>query len=132
MPLPPPNCLDPRLWAAAQELAEAHAEQQGRCVSCGIPAPCRKAEAAEDAMRRAMPAPAPEPPPPPPLPAEAAPVGARFPREPSTPVGARFPRESAAPPAPPALPPTAPEPERPAPVGARFPRERKVGRRRAN
>lgn len=61
MPTPPPDgCLDPRTWAMADELAEQHAAVQGRCGVCGTPAPCNKAEAAEDAKRRAMPPPLPQ------------------------------------------------------------------------
>jgi len=83
MLIPPPhNCADPRLWSAALELAEAHAGQGGWCPICAARTPCPKAQAAADALVRAMPppvpmivdAPAPEP-------EVAPPVGARFPRE---------------------------------------------------
>ncbi len=78
---PPPGCLDPRLWTTGYELARQHADDDGRCVVCAIPAPCPKYDAAMDAMRRALP-----PPPPtvyevPPEPEPRAPVGARFPSD---------------------------------------------------
>lgn len=90
---PPAECLDPRLWATAQELAEQHPFEQGRCPSCATPWPCRKAEAAEEAKRRAMP---PPPPPPPPVAEYQAPTLPVLPVLPDhpDPVGARFPRES--------------------------------------
>jgi len=85
---PPPECLDPRLWAAAQDLATQHPAVQGRCPTCATAWPCRKAEAAEEARRRAMPA----PPLPDPAPIHEAPTLPVLP-EPAAPVGARFPRE---------------------------------------
>lgn len=122
---PPADCRDRRLWLAAHDLAVQHAPQAGRCPVCVTPAPCRIAEAAEEAKRRALPPPppvvstAPAPPLPPP------PVGARFPR--TRPEGAgRPPDPAAAGWAPPASPPVPPQ----QPVGARFPREARVGRRR--
>jgi hypothetical protein len=84
MPVQPPTgCLDPRLWATAYELSQQHADDRGRCSVCAMAAPCPKAEAAREAMQRALPPPPREPtvyrgstevlsPPP---------VGARFPRE---------------------------------------------------
>ncbi len=89
----------------AQELAEQHAAEQGRCPVCASPWPCRKAEAAEEALRRSMPelAPPPLPPPPAPIPD----VQAAAPMLPVLPVA-------------------------PASVGARFARESRTGRRRRN
>jgi hypothetical protein len=85
----------------AQELAEQHAAEQGRCPVCASPWPCRKAEAAEEALRRSMPELAPPPPPPLPVPV----VEAAAPKLPVLPVA-------------------------PTSVGARFPRENRAGRRR--
>jgi hypothetical protein len=54
--VPPPGCTDVRLWQQAYDLAQQHSLRGKFCVMCGVVAPCRIAAAAEDAMRRAVPA----------------------------------------------------------------------------
>jgi hypothetical protein len=84
MPVQPPaQCLDPRLWATAYELSQQHTGPDGRCPVCVMQAPCPKAEAAREAMQRALPPPPPEP------------TVYRVSTDESTqpPVGARFPRQ---------------------------------------
>jgi hypothetical protein len=127
---PPPDCRDPRLWLEADELADQHASRGGLCAACGTTAPCRIAEAAEDAKRRAMPPPSAATlelqPAPPPAPQAATPlVGARFPRAKDQPDTDELTQPIPAPGAS-----VAPPEDAPTPVGARFPRESRAGRRR--
>lgn len=84
MPAQPPlGCLDPRLWTTAYELSQQHTDDAGRCTACAMPAPCPKAEAAREAMQRALPPP------------RRAPTVYHVPTEKVSPppVGARFPSD---------------------------------------